>query len=52
MWLLYLVLAGAAIAGLVKFWPLIATKIPKGTYKGAADGGGLSDSSACLVPPC
>merc|ERR1711871_456909 len=46
IWLLYLVLAGAAIAGLVKFWPLIATKIPKGASNGGAAGGGLSDSIA------
>ncbi len=48
MYVLYVILAAAVIAGLVKFWPLIATKIPKGSYKGA-DGGGLGDSSAGLI---
>jgi hypothetical protein len=48
MYVLYFALAAAVIVGLVKFWPLIATKIPKGGSL-KASGSGLADTSACLI---
>lgn len=49
MYLLYVVLAVLVIAGLVKFWPVIATKIPKGgVFLGrGTSGGGMEED---LVP--
>jgi hypothetical protein len=49
MYVLYVILAVAVIAGVVKAWPLLATKIPKGSYKGNGAGGGLGDTSARMI---
>ena len=48
MYVLYVVIGVAVIGGLVKFWPLIAMKIPKGGAKtmSMGGGGGMSDGLA------
>eukprot|EP01046_Picozoa_sp_COSAG06_P020491 COSAG06_NODE_1498_length_9264_cov_2.916094_5_plen_1484_part_00 len=52
MWLLYVVIAVAAVVGLLKFWPLIAAKIPKsgpsmsGGGMGGGGGGGMEEGLA------
>lgn len=50
MYVLYVVIGVAVIGGLVKFWPLIAMKIPKGGKSGdmsmGGSSGGLSEGLA------
>ena len=47
MYILYVLLAVVVVVGLVKFWPLIASKIPK---SGPSLGGGMSDGLAGPPP--
>ena len=53
MWLLYVVIAVAAVVGLLKFWPLIAAKIPKSgpSMSGGMGGGGGGGMEEGLAAP-